>query len=115
MSAESVVSQLLGSEAVIAVQAVAEAAWLVKWIQREAAVGTLRKSDASVVTVADYAAQALIAARLSTAFPGVPLVAEEDAAALRGAAVHEPELLEPAVHSAGGVKDDDGELAGQRR
>lgn len=84
MSAESVVSQLLGVEAVTAVQAVAEAAWLVKWIHREALVGRLRKSDGSVVTVADYAAQALIAGRLTTAFPGVPLVAEEDATALRG-------------------------------
>ncbi|MDQ0863983.1 hypothetical protein QF036_001564 [Arthrobacter globiformis] len=36
-------------------------------------------------------------------------------AALREAAVREPAMLEPTVRSADGVKDDDGELAGQRR
>lgn len=43
------------------------------------------KGDRSPVTVADLAAQAVVARRLSDAFPGVPLTAEEDAAMLRSA------------------------------
>jgi 3'(2'), 5'-bisphosphate nucleotidase len=41
------------------------------------------KSDRSPVTVADLAAQVLVARALATAFPGDPLVAEEDATQLR--------------------------------
>ena len=39
------------------------------------------KSDASPVTEADHRAEAVILARLREAFPGVPIIAEEDAAA----------------------------------
>ena len=39
------------------------------------------KSDASPVTEADQRAEAVILARLKDAFPGVPIIAEEDAAA----------------------------------
>ena len=39
------------------------------------------KSDESPVTEADHAAEAVILARLREAFPGVPIIAEEDAAA----------------------------------
>jgi 3'(2'), 5'-bisphosphate nucleotidase len=35
------------------------------------------------VTVADFAVQSLVSARLDSAYPDVPLVAEEDASALR--------------------------------
>lgn len=41
------------------------------------------KQDKSPVTVADFGAQAVVTHRLRTAFPDVPLVGEEDAAALR--------------------------------
>jgi 3'(2'), 5'-bisphosphate nucleotidase len=81
VSAESVLRQLLGREATVACQAVAEGACLAKWIRRQGAVGMLAKSDASPVTVADFAVQALITARLTEVFPDVPIVAEED---LRG-------------------------------
>jgi 3'(2'), 5'-bisphosphate nucleotidase len=42
---------------------------------------TTRKADASVVTEADHAAEALILAGLRDAAPGIPVVAEEDVAA----------------------------------
>jgi 3'(2'), 5'-bisphosphate nucleotidase len=42
---------------------------------------TSRKADNSPVTEADQRAEAVILARLAEAFPGVPVIAEEDAAA----------------------------------
>lgn len=84
MSVDWILSQLLGTEAVIAARAVREAADLADWLHREGSVGVLSKSDASPVTVADFAVQALVADRLASAFPDVPLVAEEDASDLRG-------------------------------
>jgi 3'(2'), 5'-bisphosphate nucleotidase len=48
----------------------------------------LTKSDRSPVTVADFAAQALIGSWLAEAFPHDPLVAEENAADLRTPAGH---------------------------
>lgn len=42
---------------------------------------TSRKADDSPVTEADQKAEAVILARLAQAFPGVPVIAEEDAAA----------------------------------
>ena len=44
------------------------------------------KADASPVTVADFAAQALISWTLASLCPSIPLLAEEDASSLRGAA-----------------------------
>ena len=44
---------------------------------------SLVKDDHSPVTVADYGAQAIVSIVLEQGFPGVPLVAEEDATALR--------------------------------
>jgi 3'(2'), 5'-bisphosphate nucleotidase len=43
----------------------------------------LEKSDRSPVTVADFGSQALVCRALGHAFPGDPIVGEEDAAALR--------------------------------
>jgi len=72
----------LGEEAAAAAEMMAEAARLARRVQVSAAdVGA--KSDQSPVTIADFAVQALVARRLGTRFPGDPLVAEEDAAALR--------------------------------
>jgi 3'(2'), 5'-bisphosphate nucleotidase len=68
-----------------AMRAVRQAAQLVQQIQSEMVHAHLTKEDLSPVTVADFASQALIASQLATAFPNDPLVAEEDAAALRSA------------------------------
>jgi 3'(2'), 5'-bisphosphate nucleotidase len=48
---------------------------------RERGFETLRKADASPVTEADHAAEALIAAGLRAATPDIPVVAEEEMAA----------------------------------
>ena len=50
------------------------------------ACSTSTKHDASPLTQADTDADAIICARLSSAFPGVPIVSEESAAAQTGAA-----------------------------
>ncbi|MCK4871441.1 MAG: 3'(2'),5'-bisphosphate nucleotidase [Phycisphaerales bacterium] len=44
---------------------------------------TLKKKDRCPVTVADYGSQAVICHALDEAYPGLPIVGEEDAAALR--------------------------------
>ena len=62
---------------------VREAALLVREIQRTLVTPALEKSDRSPVTVADFASQAVIAARLKSQWPGEPLVGEENAQALR--------------------------------
>ncbi len=45
---------------------------------------TLTKSDLSPVTVADFAVQALVCRELAGRFPDLPIVGEEDSAALQG-------------------------------
>lgn len=66
-----------------AVEAVREAARLAARVQAEMVSPALTKQDRSPVTVADYAAQALVAQRLEASYPDAVLVAEEDAEALR--------------------------------
>jgi 3'(2'), 5'-bisphosphate nucleotidase len=66
-----------------ALDAVRQASKLVRAIQREMVTPALTKADLSPVTVADYAAQALIGRLIGEAFPNDPLVGEEDAADLR--------------------------------
>ncbi len=66
-----------------ALDVVAEASKLVKQVQSEMVSSTLTKDDRSPVTIADFASQALVAARLVAAFPDDSLVGEEDASALR--------------------------------
>ncbi|MBN1147736.1 MAG: 3'(2'),5'-bisphosphate nucleotidase [Anaerolineales bacterium] len=66
-----------------ALHAVRQASLLVKQVQAELVSAALTKDDRSPVTVADFASQALIGRLLADAFPGDPLVAEEDAGALR--------------------------------
>lgn len=70
-------------EVEFAVEAVREASILVKQVERELVDHTITKSDKSPVTVADYAAQALVGCLLDRVFPNDPLVAEEDSAHLR--------------------------------
>ncbi|MCA9257888.1 MAG: 3'(2'),5'-bisphosphate nucleotidase, partial [Planctomycetales bacterium] len=65
------------------VEAVRAAGLLVRTVQHELAADALAKEDRSPVTVADFAAQALIARRLLQQFPAERLVGEESAAALR--------------------------------
>lgn len=68
-----------------ALAAVAEACTVTRAVQRELVVGdVLRKGDSSPVTVADFAAQAVIARRLAAAEPGLVLVGEESAEMLGG-------------------------------
>ena len=72
------------AEQLVAIEAVDKAALLCERIQallwsEDAAT----KADSSPVTVADYGAQALICSTLKAAFPQDPIIAEEDAAALR--------------------------------
>ncbi|RPI52903.1 MAG: hypothetical protein EHM55_15320 [Acidobacteria bacterium] len=63
--------------------AVGRAAELARSIQRHAPLRHV-KNDMTPLTVADLAAQAIIASALERAFPDVPLVAEEDASPLDG-------------------------------
>ncbi len=66
-----------------AIDAVRQAALLVREIQAEMVSPALTKEDRSPVTVADFASQALVARLLADAFPDDPLVGEEGADALR--------------------------------
>jgi 3'(2'), 5'-bisphosphate nucleotidase len=67
-----------------ALQAVQQAALLVRLIQTELVVSAQEKEDRSPVTMADYASQALVAHLLAESFPQDALVAEEDSIALQG-------------------------------
>jgi 3'(2'), 5'-bisphosphate nucleotidase len=66
-----------------ALDAVRQAALLVKQVQAELVTEALTKDDKSPVTVADFAAQALVSRLLQLNFPGDPLVGEEDSTTLR--------------------------------
>lgn len=67
----------------VALAAVRQASRACRAVQSSLDPHTLAKDDRSPVTVADFASQALVARALLEAFPGDPLVGEEDAAALR--------------------------------
>jgi 3'(2'), 5'-bisphosphate nucleotidase len=66
-----------------AVNAVRQAALLVQHVQTELVTPALTKEDRSPVTVADFAAQAVVGRLLSKIFPDDALVAEEDSNTLR--------------------------------
>lgn len=66
-----------------AINSVRRASLLVKQVQTEMVGAALTKMDRSPVTVADFAAQALVAYLLYKEFPEDLLVAEEDAGSLR--------------------------------
>jgi len=70
----------------IAFDTTRKAARLMRVIQRETVVSSLTKGDKSPVTIADFASQALIGYMLYTAFPDIPMVAEETSTALRAPA-----------------------------
>lgn len=71
------------SKARFAVTAVREAAQLVRRVQSEMVVDALAKDDKSPVTVADFAAQAIVGKRLAETFPKMGFIGEESADALR--------------------------------
>ncbi|MDZ4658883.1 MAG: 3'(2'),5'-bisphosphate nucleotidase [Bythopirellula sp.] len=62
-----------------AIAAVREAALLVRRVQREMVTSAISKEDKSPVTVADFAAQALVSKRLLETFPDTGFVGEESA------------------------------------
>ena len=66
-----------------AIDTVVQASFLVKTVQDEMVSPALTKDDRSPVTVADYAAQALVGRLLERRFPDDPLIGEEDSASLR--------------------------------
>lgn len=87
---------LQDEEIQFAIRTVQQASVLVRQVQGEMLGEAMAKDDRSPVTVGDLASQALVAKLLSDAFPGVPLVAEEDSAAL-----HKPAgnaILSKVVH-----------------
>jgi 3'(2'), 5'-bisphosphate nucleotidase len=66
-----------------ALNAVRKAGKLTKQIQTELAGDHLTKEDRSPVTIADFAAQAIVSKMLMETFPDAALVGEEDAGVLR--------------------------------
>lgn len=81
------------TERAVAERAVRAAARLTNSVFEHLQAGDqLNKSDASPVTVGDFGSQAVIISLLAKAFPSIPVVGEEDAAALRGAAPEATQL-----------------------
>ena len=66
-----------------AIEAVQQASLLVKQVQAEMVTAALTKDDRSPVTVADFAAQALVGFLLDQNFPGDALIGEEDSSVLQ--------------------------------
>ena len=85
-----------------ALEAVRQAAHLCRAVQAHLDRGVLDKSDRSPVTVADFGSQALICRVLSEHFPSDPVIAEEDAAALRQPA--QAQLLAKVVEEVGAIR-----------
>lgn len=71
------------NERTVAMEAVMMAAKLCEAVRRDMVPEAMEKSDKSPVTVADYGSQAIICRALAQAFPGDPVVGEEDATELR--------------------------------
>jgi 3'(2'), 5'-bisphosphate nucleotidase len=76
-------NQRYEKEISVAVQAVRKAATLCRRVREELRPEVLGKKDASPVTVADFGSQAVICRALAEAFPGDPVIAEEDSSELR--------------------------------
>ncbi len=73
------------AEASFALEAVQAASMVCRAVQSELVTEqTIEKKDRSPVTVADFASQAIVCARLAERFPSDAMVAEEDSAELRG-------------------------------
>src|SRR5271169_4773716 len=76
-------SKAFSHERLIAELAVQRASVLTKRVQSAVNKGELSKTDSTPVTIADFAAQALLISAIRHAFPGDKLIGEEDADALR--------------------------------
>ena len=74
---------LKNPEIKFAIDAVRSASLLVKTVQSEMVTQALTKDDRSPVTVADFAAQALVGHLLAKTYPNDPLIGEENSSALR--------------------------------
>ncbi len=96
-------------ELVVALAAVREAAALTRAVQAEITPAVVEKKDRSPVTVADWGSQALICRAIAAAFPGDPIVGEEDTGELRadsGRSVRE-RLVEQVRRRRPGVAEDE--------
>ena len=69
----------------VAIAAVTSAARVCHHVRTNALANAIEKDDKSPVTIADYAAQAVVCKALLDAFPKDPVVAEEDSDKLTGA------------------------------
>jgi 3'(2'), 5'-bisphosphate nucleotidase len=78
----------LGPIVVIAGEVVRDATRFMRSAEPSAIACTLIKPNGSPVTVGDFVVQAFVASRLAGHFPADPLVAEEDASALRADATN---------------------------
>jgi len=86
-------------EVLFAAGVVEQASRLAQEVRYAMAAKDITKSDASPVTVADFAVQALVGHTLADIFPGVVLVGEETSAALR--APENAAVLDLVVHFTG--------------
>lgn len=77
------------SELETAIEAVRSASRICRSVQSRLDPAALEKDDQSPVTVADFGSQAVICRALEAVFPDDPIIAEEDAGALR----ENPEML----------------------
>ncbi|KAE8410697.1 hypothetical protein BDV36DRAFT_289372 [Aspergillus pseudocaelatus] len=83
MTNETTLSPSYDKEVRIASLAVHRASILTKIVQRELGIGSIHKPDGSPVTVADFAAQAILVSILRHYFPNDMFVGEESASVLR--------------------------------
>jgi len=89
------------AELTTAIDAVRRAAAVTRSVQQQITSDVLQKKDRSPVTVADFGSQAVVCKALLEAFADDPVIAEEDAAALReGENAH---LLDKVVEHVGKV------------
>jgi len=78
------ITRLLSNPEVrFALEAARQAALVVRRVQQQLITPALTKEDRSPVTVADFAAQAVVGRLLAQYYPADPLIAEEDSAVLR--------------------------------
>jgi 3'(2'), 5'-bisphosphate nucleotidase len=82
-----------------AINAVQRASALVQQVQTEMVSSAITKDDRSPVTVADFAAQALVGHLLEQTFPDDPLIGEEDSSVLQTPDEHQ--TLERITHFVG--------------
>jgi 3'(2'), 5'-bisphosphate nucleotidase len=93
----------------LATEIVAEVCGLTLRVQDGIVTGgeALAKDDRSPVTVADIAAQVLVSRRLAMAFPGDPLLAEEDSAPIAGEPVLAEKVLDQVRRHLPGLAPED--------